>query len=91
MNIEQIDDSRVLITLCDEDMKSYSVSFDTMSLSDEHTKKVLKQLMYYASDKTGISFEKKHILIEALKYEHGCILLFTVSEKGKRKIYKIKY
>ena len=91
MNIEQIDDSRVLITLCDEDMKSYSVSFDTMSLSDEHTKKVLKQLMYYASDKTGISFEKKHILIEALKYEHGCILLFTVSEKSKRKIYKIKY
>lgn len=92
MNIEQIDESRVLITLCDEDMENYSVSFESLSLSDNHTRSVLKKLMYYASDRTGISFEKKHILIEALRYEHGCILLFTVSEKsGKKKIYRIKY
>ena len=77
MNIEQIDESRVLITLCDEDMESYSVSFESLSLSDNHTRRVLKKLMYYASDRTGIKKKKKHILIEALKYEHGCLLLFS--------------
>ena len=92
MNIEQIDDSRVLITLCDEEMKSYSVSFESLSLSDNNTRTVLKKLMYYASDRTGINFEKKHILIEALKYDHGCLLLFTLSKKSsEKKTYKIKY
>lgn len=92
MNIEQIDASRILISLCDKDMESYSVTFDTLSLSELHSRKVIKELMYRASIRTGISFKNKRIVIEALKYEHGCLLLLTISDKEKkRKVYRIKY
>ncbi len=92
MNIEQIDAERILISLSDKDMESYSVTFESLELSEIHSRKVLNQLLYYASEKTGISLKDKRILIEALKYEHGCLLLLTVSQKKdkKRKTYKIK-
>ncbi len=91
MNIEQIDAERILISLSDEDMKSYSVTFETLSLSEIHSRSVLRELLNHASVKTGINFTDKRIVIEALKYEHGCILLLTVLQKPpKRKIYHIK-
>lgn len=92
MNIEQIDSSRILISLCDKDLENYSVTFENLSLSEAHSRMVLKELMYHASIKTGINLKDKKVLIEALKYEHGCILLLTVSEKSKkRKTYHVKY
>ncbi len=92
MNIEQIDSTRILISLCDKDMESYSVTFDSLGLTELHSRKVIRELMYRASLRTGISFKNKRVLIEALKYEHGCLLLLTISDKQKRrKIYKIKY
>lgn len=91
MNIEQIDTSRIIISLADKDMEHYSVSFETLNLDEFHSREVLKELLYYASVKTGISFKNKKILIEAMQYEHGCLLLITVSDKNKkRKIYRIK-
>lgn len=91
MNIEQIDAERILISLSDEDMESYSVTFESLSLAEIHSRTVLKELLNHASVKTGISFTDKRIVIEALKYEHGCILLLTVLKKSqKRKIYRIK-
>lgn len=91
MNIEQIDTSRIIISLADKDMEKFSVTFETLSLDELHSREVLKELLYYASVKTGISFKNKKILIEAMQYEHGCILLITISDKNKkRKIYRIK-
>ena len=91
MNIEQIDTKRILISLSDKDMENYSLTFETLSLAEINSRKVLKELLNSASIKTGMSFTDKRVIIEALKYEHGCILLLTVlKKKDKRKIYRIK-
>lgn len=90
MNIEQIGSDGVIISLCDKDMEKFDVTFESLDYSEEHSRNVLKELMQFASVKTGINFHNKKILIEAMKYDHGCLILFTVSEKNKkRKIYKI--
>ncbi len=92
MNIEQIDNTRILISLCDKDLEHYRVTFENLSLSESHSRTVLKELMYHASVKTGMDLKDKKVLIEALKYEHGCLLLLTVSERcRKRKVYRVKY
>lgn len=91
MNIERIDNSRIIVSLCNKDMEKFSVTFETLNLSDIHSRKVLKEILCYASYQTGIQLKNKKILIEAMQYEHGCILLITLSDKNKkRKIYRIK-
>lgn len=91
MNIEQIGTDGIIISLCDRDMEEFDVTFESLSFSEEHSREVLKKLMYFASVKTGIRFNDKKVLIEAMRYDHGCILLMTVSErKQKRRVYRIK-
>ena len=89
MNIEQIDNSRIIISLGNKDMENFSITFENLNLSDMHSRKVLKEILFYASSKTGISFKDKKVFIEAMQYENGCILLLTLKIK-KRKIYYIK-
>ena len=90
MNIEQIDTSRIIISLADKDMEKFSVTFETLDFDERHSREVLTELLRCASLKTGISFKDKKILIEAMQYKHGCLLLITVKDKNKRKIYRIK-
>lgn len=89
MNIEQIDTARILISLGEKDMKKYAVTFESLNFSEAHSKTVLKDIMSCASAKTGIDFKNKKVLIEALKYEHGCLLLITLSKR--QKTYRVKY
>ena len=72
MNIEKIDTSRILISLCAGDMERYAVTFESLNFSETHSKRVLKEIMAYAAEKTGVDFDNKRIVIEALKYEKGC-------------------
>ena len=91
MTIEQIDNERILIALCDEDMKSFSLEFESMTLSDSHVKEMIQRLLKFASKETGISVKNKKMLIEAIPYINGCLFLITLTQKAhKRKIYKIK-
>ena len=89
MNIEKIDTSRILISLCARDMEKYDVTFESLNFSETHSRTVLKEIMACASAKTGVDFDNKRIMIEALKYENGCLLLFTLS--SKKKIYRARY
>ena len=92
MKIEQIDRTRILISLGEADLKNYSVTFESLSLSEEHSRQVLRELLHTASSRTGISFHNKRIVIEALKYEHGCLLLLTLSSRsGKKKRYRLRF
>lgn len=91
MTIEQIDSERMLIALCNEDMKSFSLEFESMTLSDPHVREIFQSLLNYASAETGISVKNKRMLIEAIPYKSGCLLLITLSQKKReRKIYRIK-
>ena len=90
MNIKQIDADRILISLCDEDLKSYCITFESLDTDDRHSELVLEELLLKASEYTGTSFRNKRVLIEAMKYDHGCILLLTLREKaGKRRSYRL--
>ncbi len=91
VDIEQIDEKRILISLGENDLERLSVKFEELSLDEIRSREVINELLMYASKTTGVSFKNKRIVIEALKYQHGCLLLLTVKEKFDRsKRYRIK-
>lgn len=90
MTIEQLDTTKVLISLCSEDMEKFALRFNDMSFCDEHSKKVLLRLTQLACMKTGVEMKKGAVLMEALPHQSGCLLLVTLLEKKRRKTYKVK-
>ena len=90
MTIKQLNSTKVLITLKREDMRDFELSFDKISLKDEHSKKILTRLLQLACLNTGMQFNGNRFFIEALPNDMGCLLLISVVEGKKRKIYKIK-
>lgn len=81
MTVEQIDGNRLIIALCDEDMKNFHLDYQTLGMKDDHSGKVLKQLLLLAGMETGIDIHNKKITVEALGFENGCVLLVTVAVK----------
>ena len=91
MTIEKLDKSRVLISLCQKDMDTYAISIDKLNLKDIKSKQTLKDLLKLALDKAGISAENKAVLVEAMPYKEGMLILITVDfAKNIRKTYKVK-
>lgn len=91
MTIEQINSSKVLIALCNQDMEDYRLEFDSMDLENSHSRKILSRLIRVICTKTGLSTENKRLLLEALPYESGCLILVTFMEiKPKPAKYRIK-
>lgn len=90
MNIEQIDTSKILISLCDKEMKEYNVSYEALGLRDLHARRVIHDLLSRAEHKTGMELHGKRLVIEAMKYDHGCLLLVTVEHSVPRRVYRIK-
>ena len=80
MTIEQLDETRLIISLCNEDMQVFSLEYESMGFDDPHSRRVLKRLLSLAGSRTGISVNE------------GCILLVTLLPKSeqKRRTYKIK-
>ena len=92
MKIERIDPRRIMISMTENELEGYSLSFEEMSLREKRTRNVLKELMERAAERTGISFRNKKVMIEALRYNNGCVFLLTVSEKErKRRTFRIRY
>ncbi len=89
MNIEQINTSRILISLCDKELREYDLTYETMDLKNEKARKVIMQLLSTAEDRTGIPLCSGRVMIEAMKYDHGCILLVTLIRGRKGKTYRI--
>lgn len=93
MIIELIDETRLLISLDEEDMLTFDLTFERFFWKDKHSKDVITELLKLAKEKTGFSVEGHKLMIEAIPQGEGCMILFTLlpkSEEGARKIYKIK-
>lgn len=91
MIIEQIDSSKVLISLCKVDMEAYKLEFNNMDLKQPHSKKILERLLSIVCDKTGLSTKNKRLVMEALPLDNGCIILVTFMDiKPKKAKYRIK-
>ena len=89
MFIEQLDRTRLLITLENEDLSVFELTPKSIDFEKKKTKRLFKQILGLAAVKTGIPLRDKTISVELLPYEGGCFLLATIKNK-KRKIYKIK-
>lgn len=48
MTIDKIKSNKILITLCDEDMRDFSLDYDTLSLYDNHSRKILMRILQIA-------------------------------------------
>ncbi|MBR2108572.1 MAG: adaptor protein MecA [Ruminococcus sp.] len=90
MTIEQIDPSKVMIVLGNNDMKDFSLEYNTLSFSDPHSRKILSRLLTLACSKTGMSIDNKKMIVEALPHKSGCLILLTLKPKTKRRAYRIK-
>lgn len=91
MKISQLSHDKVLISLCDDDMKSFELKFDEMGLCDPHSRKIISRLLTLACSSSNIETDNKVIMCEALKSDNGCVLFVSVKEKKKkRKKYRIK-
>lgn len=91
MIIEQIDSRRVLISLKEEDLKTYAITIDKLNIKDEACKDAMKKLLYSVCGKLGICLKDKAVLIEAMPHKEGVLILATVDAMKKlRKTYRVK-
>lgn len=90
MNIGQLDGTRLIISLCKSDLEKLNITFEELDSSGVHSRRVLRALLLDAFTKTGIDISGKRILIEAMKHDHGCLMVITVTPKSGRKKYRIK-
>ncbi len=91
MKISQLSNDKLMITLCNDDMKSFELEFDDMGLSDPHSKKIITRLLSLACTSNSIVLDNKIILCEALPTDNGCVLFISLKDKQhKRKKYRIK-
>lgn len=89
MTVDKLAENRVLIILCDKDMADFALDFESLSLNEIHSRRILLRIMQLACRKTGIETAGKSISIEALLFEGECYLLVTALEK-RRRTYKLK-
>ena len=90
MTIEQLDDKRIIISLGNQELEQYAVTFESLNTTEKHSRALLKELLQKVSRQTGICLQNKRVMIEALQYAHGCLLLLTVTDK-KRRLWRIRY
>lgn len=91
MTVEQLDKSRVLISLAQKDMETYAISIDKLNIKDIKCKEVFKELLRLALDRVGISTENRAMLVEAMPHKEGMLILVTVDFlRNLRKTYRIK-
>lgn len=90
MTVDRVSENKVMITLCGKDMKDFSLDFETLSLDDYHSRKILLRIMQIACFKSGIDVKNKEVLMEALPISEGCCILMTVTERRPHRHYKLK-
>ena len=82
MNIELIDEHRVLIDLCSDDMERLEIKYNTFRADNEEGRAALSRLIYIARQQTGFKITSRPVfLIEAIPYSGGCFILITIKEK----------
>lgn len=91
MTIEQIDETRVLIALGQDDMRLLSLEYETLSFKDPYSRRILKKLLKLAGARTGVPFSRQRVFVEALPYDKGCLLVLTfIPKEDAPKRYYIK-
>ena len=86
MNIELLDEKRVLIDLCLEDMQLLSIEYNRLDTKSSYNRKIINSLISIAKIKTGFhNSGRSSVYVEAMPYDGGCFILITLNEKNKKK------
>lgn len=91
MNIEQIDNSRILISVCDSEIaERYNTDYDRLGTDREEVRNILSNILEQAETRTGLSLSDKSLNVEIRKYDHGCIILITIQKPVISKKYTFR-
>lgn len=91
MNIEKLDEKRVLFDLCLEDMKLLSIEYNSLNAKSSYNRKIINSLIDIAKIKTGTLHTRySGIFVEAMPYDGGCFILITINKnKSRKRKYKV--
>lgn len=76
MNIEQINDNKIKVTVNQEDQKEFGVTYESMNYSDINTRKLCEKIMLIAKKQTGFSIGNAKLLVEARQSVNGNVTLY---------------
>lgn len=76
MRMERLENGCLTILLSDQEMSGMGVSFSSLDYQEPATRQALESLLTTAQEQAGLPPEK-HMLVEALPVEAGCLLLIT--------------
>lgn len=83
MSIDKVADNKILISMCNSDIKQL------MGVIDRKTD-LLEIVARFACNKTGIEVNNSNLLIEKITHQNGYLLLVTIKADGGNRVkYKI--
>ena len=86
MTIDKLSGDIILVSLMRDDMEMYRLDFS----ADKEVRTGLKRLLLKVGEECGLDHSDKSYLIEALPGGDGCLLIISVRNVRKRKIYRVK-
>lgn len=85
MEIIRINDSKIKVTLNDDDMDKYDLSADAMDYDNTETRRVIWQILDEAKHRTGFDAARDRVLIQAYPGRRGgCEIYVTQLSPDKR-------
>lgn len=87
MTVEMVDRGTILVSLGQDDMLRYSLRMDDKA---EKIKTGLRELLCRVGEICGLDHRGKSYLIEALPSKSGCLLIISVRQVKRRRVYRIK-
>lgn len=87
MTIEMIGEKTILVSLCDGDMRRYSLSLEG---DNEKVQSGLKALLCRVGELCGLDHRGKSYLIEVLPSKKGCLLIISVHAVRRRRVFRVK-
>ncbi len=89
MTVDKLSENKVLVVLYTDDMIDFSLDYNSLSLNDIHSRKILLRILQVVCMKSGIEIKDKNVRLEAMALDRECYILITF-EKKHRKTYRIK-
>lgn len=81
--MEAIGGSRMRVWLSEEEMARYGVDYAAMRPGDPRTERLLRQVLAEAGRQSGRpGVRPKHVSVEAIPVDGGCVLLLTAGAAG---------
>ena len=87
MTVEMIGEKTILVSLCEGDMRRYSLTLDS---NGDKVQSGLKDLLCRVGEICGLDHRGKSYLIEALPSNTGCLLIISVHTVKRRRKFRIK-